>query len=166
VGVIAMKTLMGARLNDMRPYEHGGATFAQAAFRWVLANPDVDALVVSMTGREQIDEYLGASGAARNRRADLELLERYAAAQVGRYCQHGCRRCEPSCPADVPISEVLRARMYDVDYGDRELARAAYNELGAGASACLGCSAQPCLGACPNGIPISRFALDAALRLG
>jgi predicted aldo/keto reductase-like oxidoreductase len=166
VGVIAMKTLMGARLNDMRPYEHGGTSFAQAAFRWVLANPDVDALVVSMTGSEQIDEYLGASGAARNRRADLELLERYAGAQVGRYCQHGCNRCEPSCPAGVPISEVLRARMYDVDYGDRELARAAYAELGPGSSACLGCSAQPCLGACPNGIPVARFALDAALRLG
>ena len=36
VGVVAMKTLMGARLNDMRPFEKGGATFAQAAFRWVL----------------------------------------------------------------------------------------------------------------------------------
>src|SRR5262249_9180854 len=27
VGVVAMKTLMGARLNDMRPFERGGATF-------------------------------------------------------------------------------------------------------------------------------------------
>ncbi len=36
VGVVVMKTLMGARLNDMRPYEKPGATFAQAAFRWVL----------------------------------------------------------------------------------------------------------------------------------
>jgi aryl-alcohol dehydrogenase-like predicted oxidoreductase len=38
VGVQTMKTLMGARLNDMRPYESGDATFAQAAFRWVLSN--------------------------------------------------------------------------------------------------------------------------------
>src|SRR5262249_51523732 len=37
IGVVAMKTLMGARLNDMRPFEKGGATFAQAAFRWVLS---------------------------------------------------------------------------------------------------------------------------------
>jgi hypothetical protein len=166
VGVIAMKTLMGARLNDMRPYEHGGASFAQAAFRWVLANPDVDALVVSMTGAAQIDEYLGASGAGRNRRADLRLLERYAAAQLGRYCQHGCNLCEASCPAGVPISEVLRARMYDVDYVDPELARAAYAGLGSGAGACLACAARPCLGACPNGIPVAGFTRDAALRLG
>ena len=49
VGVVTMKTLMGARLNDMRPYETGGATFAQAAFRWTLSNPHVDGVVISMT---------------------------------------------------------------------------------------------------------------------
>jgi aryl-alcohol dehydrogenase-like predicted oxidoreductase len=49
VGVIAMKTLMGARLNDMRPYESEGYTFAQAAFRWVLSSPRVDAVLISMT---------------------------------------------------------------------------------------------------------------------
>src|SRR5690606_30965808 len=47
VGVVAMKTLRGARLNDMRPYETGGATFAQAALRWVLAGGLADALVVT-----------------------------------------------------------------------------------------------------------------------
>ena len=57
-----MKTLMGARLNDMRPYESEGATFAQAAFRWVLASGKVDALLISMTGKEEIDEYVAASG--------------------------------------------------------------------------------------------------------
>src|SRR5262249_42185140 len=63
VGVLTMKTLMGARLNDMRPYETGGGTFAQAAFRWVLSNPAVSGVVISMTSRERIDEYLHASGA-------------------------------------------------------------------------------------------------------
>src|SRR5262247_250231 len=63
VGVVAMKTLMGARLNDMRPFEKGGATFAQAAFRWVLSSRKVDTLIVSMTSPDAIDEYLGASGA-------------------------------------------------------------------------------------------------------
>jgi aryl-alcohol dehydrogenase-like predicted oxidoreductase len=62
VGVVVMKTLMGARLNDMRQYERDGATFAQAAFRWVLSNRDVGGLIASMTSREAIDEYLGASG--------------------------------------------------------------------------------------------------------
>ena len=37
----------------------------------------------------------------------------------------------------MPISEVLRTRMYDVDYGDPELARHDYAQLGAAASPCL-----------------------------
>ncbi|MCZ6658117.1 MAG: aldo/keto reductase [Gammaproteobacteria bacterium] len=62
VGVVAMKTLMGARLNDMRPYEQGGSTFAQAALRWTLSNDCVDSAVISMTSEAKIDEFLGASG--------------------------------------------------------------------------------------------------------
>ena len=69
IGVIAMKTLMGARLNDMRPFEHSGATFSQAAFRWVLSSPHVDALIISMTSPEQIDEYVAASGDPKPARA-------------------------------------------------------------------------------------------------
>src|SRR5439155_1269795 len=123
VGVITMKTLMGARLNDMRPFERGGATFAQAAFRWVLSDKNVDALIVSMTGREQIDEYLGASGSRAAVSEDLPLLRRYAAMNGATYCRPGCGECLAACPLGVPIDEVLRARMYAVDYGRPDIAR-------------------------------------------
>ena len=166
VGVIAMKTLMGARLNDMRPHESGGATFSQAAFRWVLSGPHVDGLIVSMRSTTDIDEYVAASGTGPIGAADLSLLARYAALQGPRYCRHGCNTCEESCPAGVEISEVLRTRMYDVDYRDPALARADYAGLGAGARACLSCDGAPCLYACPHGIPISVFTRDAAARLG
>ena len=166
VGVIAMKTLMGARINDMRPYESGGATFAQAAFRWVLSNPHVDGLVVSMTSTADIDEYVTASGSGQVGAAEMHLLARYAAMQGSRYCRHACNACEVSCPAGVEIPEVLRTRMYDVDYRDPALARADYAALGAGARACLACDGTPCLNACPSGIPIAVFARDAAVRLG
>jgi len=165
VGVVAMKALMGARLNDMRPYEGEGATFAQAALRWVLASGKADAAIISMTGREEIDEYVAASGGGRVSASDFRLLARYAALQGPRYCQQGCNRCDGACPAGVPINEVLRTRMYDVDYGDPVLARMDYAALGGGASPCLSCVEQPCLNACPNGIPIAAFARDAAQRL-
>jgi predicted aldo/keto reductase-like oxidoreductase len=161
VGVVAMKTLMGARLNDMRPYETPNGTFAQAAFRWVLSRPDVDALIVSMTSPAQVDEYLGASGATRMRRADAALLGRYAALQAGAYCQHGCSACEASCPNGVPIAEVLRTRMYAVDYGDLALGRAEYGALGVAASACVACTAEPCAGACPHGLSVGRMTSEA-----
>jgi len=157
VGVIAMKTLMGARLNDMRPFEKGGATFAQAAFRWTLSNSNTDALIVSMTSGTLIDEYLGASGSRAAAGEDLPLLRRYARMNGTSYCRHGCQECLGACPYGVPIGEVLRARMYAVDYGDAELARSEYGMLGGGASPCLSCTAKPCTGACSHGLPIERL---------
>jgi hypothetical protein len=158
VGVVAMKTLMGARLNDMRPFERGGGTFAQAAFRWTLSNRDVDALVVTMTSAAAIDEYLGASGARAAASDDRPLLRRYVELNGASQCRHGCQQCLDACPAGVPIDDVLRARMYAVDYGDLELARDEYARLRAGAAPCLSCSGQPCRGACPHGLPIQQLA--------
>ncbi len=152
VGVVVMKTLRGARLNDLRPYEKDGATFSQAAFRWVLSNPNVDALIVSMTSSEQIDEYLGASGARATAAADIPLLQRYEHLNAASQCRQGCGICESSCPYGVEIGEVLRTRMYAVDYGDLRLARDEYALLGKGAQACLSCSAKPCATACVYGL--------------
>jgi predicted aldo/keto reductase-like oxidoreductase len=160
VGVVTMKTLMGGRLNDMRPYERGGATFAQAAFRWVLSNPDVDGVVISMTSRKRIDEYLGASGATALDRGDPPLLARYAGMQSGSFCRLGCGACESACPEGVPIGEVLRTRMYARDYEDLALARREYALLGTGAGPCLTCTHHACAGACPHGLATERLAPD------
>jgi len=152
VGVVVMKTLMGARLNDMRPYESGGATFSQAAFRWVLSNPNVDALIVTMTSRTLIDEYLGASGARATAAQDLPLLNRYASLNGDSQCRPACNECADACPYGVPIADVMRTRMYARDYGDIRLARSEYAMLSGNAAACLTCDAKPCAGACPHGI--------------
>ena len=157
VGTIAMKTLRGARLNDMRPYEVGGATFAQAAMRWVLAGGHVDALVVSMEDRAQVDEYLAASGWKQPDAADTRLLERYEARNGATQCRYGCSDCLAACPAGVPISDVLRTRMYAEDYGNRAFASSEYAALGAGASACLSCAHRACTGACPFGLDIPEL---------
>lgn len=160
IGVIAMKTLMGARLNDMRPYEQEGASYAQAAFRWTLANPDVDALIVSMTSTEQIHEYLAASGSAPKdqaamNNADVELLRHYAAVSGATYCRHACNDCSGACPFGVPIADVLRTRMYATDYQDVPFARAEYAQLAGDASPCLSCSGEPCASACSHGLNIA-----------
>jgi len=98
-----MKTLMGARLNDMRPFEKGGATFAQAAFRWVLSNRNVDALIVSMTSPTGIDEYVGASGAQSAAAEDPPLLRRYVRVNGASQCRHGCAECLSACPGGAPL---------------------------------------------------------------
>ena len=157
IGVVAMKTLMGARLNDMRSREAQGNTFAQAAFRWTLANPHVDALIVSMTGIEQIDEYLGASGSQTVGFNDVELLREYAHLNGATYCKHACNKCEGACPFGVPVADVLRTRMYATDYKDVAFAKAEYGMLAGDASPCLSCSGEPCAGACPHGLNIAEL---------
>lgn len=157
IGVVAMKTLMGARLNDMRPYENNGETFSQAAFSWVLSNADVDALIITMTSEDQIDEFLGASGSSNVSTAGRQLLNEYAHLNGANYCKHACNLCTGACPHGVPISDVLRTRMYATDYQDVEFARDEYALLEVNASACLACSGEPCQDACPNGIQIDAL---------
>lgn len=157
VGVIVMKTLMGARLNDMRRYERGGATYSQAAFRWVLSNPDVDGLIVSMTSKEAINEFVGASGLRTLHAEDQPLLQRYARLNGSSYCRHACSACEDSCPFGVAIADVMRTRMYAIDYCDTRMARSEYAMIDHNAAACLSCSARPCATACPHGLKIAEL---------
>ena len=157
VGVIAMKTLMGARLNDMRPYEQDGSTYSQAAFKWVLSNDEVDALVITMKTTGDIDEFLAASGSSQLSRIEDELLKQYAKLNGMSYCKQVCNSCEGSCPAQVPIADVMRTRMYAIDYKDIELAKDEYALLKSDATSCLTCSGEPCKNACPKGVDISKW---------
>jgi len=157
VGVIAMKTLMGARLNDMRPYEKVGSTYSQAAFKWVLSNDDVDALIITMKTTEDIDEFLVASGSNQITHTDDKLLKQYAKLNGMSYCKQACNSCEGACPAQVPIADVMRTRMYAIDYKDLEFAKDEYALLGNAASACLTCSGEPCKEACPKGVNVSKW---------
>jgi hypothetical protein len=131
----------------------------------VLSNSDVDALIVSMTSREQVDEYLGASGSRSVAARDLALLARYVAVNSSTTCRFGCDACESSCPAGVSIGDVLRVRMYAEDYGDGQMARDEYVRIGEPAAACLSCASQACAGACPYGVPIPEFTRRVATRL-
>ena len=166
VGVIAMKTLRGARLNDMRPHERPGGTFAQAAFRWVLTGPYADSLIVTMRSPEQVDEYLVASGSGVPSNRDEALLQHYEQTVGSTQCRYGCDACLSACPAGVPIPEVLRTRMYAEDYEDVELALEDYARLGAAASPCTSCSHQACASACPFGLAIPELTSRTHARLG
>ena len=157
VGVTVMKTLRGARLNDMTPYETEGGTYSQAALRWVLSNENVHAAVISMNSQQNIDEYLVASGATGLTYGDRELLEQYAYLNDSHYCRPNCNDCNASCPYQVAIGEVLRTRMYALDYGDVQFAREQYAEIDANGSPCLSCSGQPCADACTYGLAINEL---------
>lgn len=166
IGVITMKTLMGAELNDLTAYRWGGSTFAQGAFRWVLSDPNVDALVISMKDEKLVDQYLAVSGQRGLEPKHARALRNYVATRTADYCRPGCDACESSCPSRVPVSDVLRQRMYALRYGDEPLARSGYVRLGAGASPCLTCSGEPCASQCPYDLAIPVLTRDTARRLG
>jgi hypothetical protein len=157
---------MGARLNDLSVYEEQGATFPEAALRWVFSDPNVDMAIVSMESTELADAYIRASGQSGLRTRDARILERYVRDHTAEYCRSGCSVCESSCPLGVPIADVLRQRMYAKSYGNLALARTGYAGLGDGASACLSCSGQPCADACAYGLDISALTRETAVLLG
>jgi len=61
VGVVGMKTLAGARGEDLSKFKGRGTTFRQSALKWVLSNPDVSNLIISISSRRQVDEFVKAS---------------------------------------------------------------------------------------------------------
>ena len=154
MGVIAMKTLKGAKQQNLAAFSGAGAAYSQAALRWVLSNPLVSAAVISFFEVQHVDEYLYASGAA-PAAGDTALLETYDRAIAGSYCAPHCGACLPSCPEHLPIHDVLRHRMYFEDYGDEKEAMRLYGQLESNASVCASCTA-PCLGACPLGLNIQE----------
>ena len=162
VGVVAMKTLKGARhtaLSDFTPTER--ESFSQAAFKWVLSNEDVSGLVVSINSLTQIDEYLHASGQPLEQ-ADSEVLEKYDRLVANDYCRPGCGACLSSCPHEVPIHDVLRYAMYYENYGQQRVGMDAYARIPAqhNASQCVDCTA-PCQQACPFDLRVKEKMLRA-----
>jgi len=154
VGVVAMKTLKGARHRGLLENREEADSYTQAAFKWVLSNPHVAGLVISFFDPQHVDEYLYASG-GRPTSEDLALLEKYDRRSAGRHCYQHCGACLDSCPVGLAIDDVLRYRMYFEDYGDEKEAMRLYAKLERQADACVGCSA-PCAGACPHGLPIQQ----------
>jgi predicted aldo/keto reductase-like oxidoreductase len=166
MGVVAMKTLKGAhhtQLADFTPTER--ESFAQAAFKWVLSNPDVSGLVVSISDYGQIDEYLSASGQPVTT-ADVSLLEKYDRLITRDYCRPGCGDCLAACPYGVPVHDVMRYAMYASNYGREKEAMRLYAQIDAAQRAdhCVDCTA-PCEACCRFELPIRAKMVRADQQL-
>jgi len=157
VGVIAMKTLAGAKEMNL---DSKGQEFSHAAFTWVLKHPEMSGLIVTMKTVSDIELYLKASGATFTS-ADQKVLDRYARLYSREYCRTGCGECEASCAAGVEIASVMRYRMYFQDYGMEKRAMESYASLKKNAAACTGCENPVCIRSCPYGLPVKEMLCDA-----
>lgn len=157
VGVIAMKTLAGAKDMQMEPK---GEEFAPAVFKWVLKHPEVNGLVITIKTVDDLDLYLQASG-EKMTSADQEILDRYARRYDRQYCRTGCGDCEESCPRGVQIATAMRYQMYFKEYGMEKRAMEGYAGLNADAGPCLGCEEPACVQACTYRLPVRELLCEA-----
>lgn len=165
VGVVAMKTLAGAKQEDLSRFKTKDTSLAEAAFKWVFSHPEVSGLVITMKTVEDIDTYAAASG-KRLTPQDQGLLDRYSEEIWATYCRTGCGDCLASCPHGVAIADILRYDMYYTAYGEQGKALRGYHRLPqpAKAAACEQCDG-PCLHGCRYGLAVRERVLDASARL-
>ncbi len=161
VGVIAMKTLAGAK--DMK-LSTRGESFPRAAFNWVLKHLEVDGLIVTITTTDELDHYVQASGKEFTASSQV-VLDRYAKLFSHEYCRTGCGDCLESCSSKVNIATILRYQMYFQDYGMEKRAMEGYVSLKQKANICLTCTDTLCEKACPYGLPVASMLQKAHEQL-
>lgn len=148
VGIIAMKTQCGTRINKKVDVNH------EAALKWVLSDENVCTTIPGMTTFDQMDlnfSVMNDLALSATEKRDLQLTSMLKGTF---YCQN-CRSCIPSCPNKVEIPTLMRAYMYAEAYGNLYQAKSTVAELPehCSLSVCQNCS--KCVASCRNSININ-----------
>jgi len=149
VGVIAMKTQGGRRLQEQSEFEIDH----KAALKWVLEDENVCTSIPGITTFEQLEMDFGVMENPTLSMSEKNHLEQIARMQGKIFCQN-CRACIPTCPQSVQIPSLMRAYMYAKAYGNLIQARDTIAELDRdqGLQACRRCVS--CTASCRTGISI------------
>lgn len=182
MGVVVMGPVGGGRLGqpseEIRKLIPGGVqSTAEAALRFVLANPHVTCALSGMTRMNEVVENLQTASreeplsSAEKAHMEAMLEENRRLAEL--YCT-GCDYCMP-CPNNVAIPDNFRIMNYQRVYGLTEYARQQYRGLAnkrvskeetvdARAAVCVECG--ECLEKCPQNIPIIDQLKEVHATLG
>ena len=154
IGLIAMKVFAGGLQGSLKPLVSERQRYSQAAIRWTLGSPHIDACIVTMSTFTHVEEYVAVSGMPLQR-PDSALLSHYRQEAGPHYCRVSCRDCLASCPHGVAVNEVLRYAMYFENYGMEKNALELYGNLDPAKkpAACASCDG-PCEAACPHGLAV------------
>jgi uncharacterized protein len=166
LGVIVMGPVGGGRIAGLpkairaelkRPFENN----IEMAFRFVLANPNVDCALSGMGSQQMVDEnrqYARNEAAlSAGEVAQINALMQRLRKMADLYCT-GCKYCLP-CPVDIEIPQIFDLYNDDNVYGLKDHACGTYAQYGRNpwlpkvkADACTECGA--CEERCPQRIPI------------
>jgi predicted aldo/keto reductase-like oxidoreductase len=153
-GTIAMKTARGiGRMEQeaafMKTLPPGTSPY-HALARWLTTETVLDAAVIRLKSLDEFVETYSGAG-RRPSAADREVLRRTAAYAN----QHACRLCHgcmATCPAGLPIADLMRFERYALDHRDLAKARRLYADTGRPVTRCEDC--RQCVAHCPQGLPI------------
>lgn len=162
VAVAAMKSMSAAKKIDYKKYAGEGRTVRQAVIKWMLSQPNIDTITISMRTIEEIDEYVAASGNPALSPEEKKALKGFGTHLDRDYCRPGCDGCMNACPYGVRIPDILRYRLYFNNYGREKYAMELYGKLPKTRSAllCADCSGV-CEISCPFNLAIRRKLIGA-----
>lgn len=165
IGLIAMKVFAGGMQGGLKAFINDKTKYPQAAIRWVLGNPHIDACICTMSTFSHVEDYVAASGTKLSG-PDRDLIARYRREAGPFYCRVSCRECLSSCPNGVAVNDVLRYGMYFEHYDMQKAAIQLYGALDdrSKPAQCHFCHA-PCELACPYGLRIKEKLIRSDLLL-
>ena len=149
VGIVAMKTQGGRRLQETQEVNH------TAALKWVLSNENVTTAIPGMTTFDQLDLNMSVMNDLAMSKKEKSDLASAVSMKGLLYCQQ-CRACVSTCPSSTEIPDLMRAYMYAEAYKNHLQAVDTIAELPQrkGLDACRRCAS--CSAKCANGIQIGQ----------
>ncbi len=153
VGIIAMKTQGGRRLQEKTEVNH------EAALKWVLRDENVCTAIPGMTTFEQLEMNFRVMENLNLSKEEESYLRDAALVRGKIYCQN-CRSCIESCPKHTEIPTLMRVYMYAKAYENMIQAQLTLSEISEeyGLKSCRNC--HWCQAICAQGIDINQRIRD------
>jgi predicted aldo/keto reductase-like oxidoreductase len=153
-GTTAMKTARGlGRMRQDKAFMDAlppGTAPHNALVRWLTGASLLDSAVIRVRNLDEFAETF--SGAGKSLRPEDAAAIGMMTARADATACRLCTECQPYCPRQVPIAEILRFERYALDDGSMETAVRLYAGLDRRADACAACGS--CLSHCPQALPI------------
>jgi predicted aldo/keto reductase-like oxidoreductase len=165
-GTTAMKTARGiGRMKEDPAFMEkipDGVSPHNALVRWLTTQTQLDSVVMRVRNlNEFVDSF---SGAGKNLRLQDAQAIQMMTVQADKTACRLCTKCQPHCPQQIPIAEILRFERYAVDDYDWEKARNLYAKLDRKGNACVECGT--CVSHCPQKLMIPNKIAAAHALLG